>query len=255
LAIYPMKSPSNPDIRRILILKPDRIYAEALRQMAHKVCPSAAITLETSIERARATLAAEPVDLLLTGIGASLGGDAIDFVSGCAGRHDRARHVLVITTHHELRLLAALRALPIQGAFDSTFEPPERLRLAIQTVVRGEFYWSRSILDRIRADSASGNSHVRMLTPCEQLVLSVIGGGSDNASAARELDMTPGTISSVRRDLHRKLGVQHRGELMRVAAQAGFVQFTASGVVRPGYSLLAAAHHTRKPKRAQLSAA
>jgi len=250
-----MKTYPNPDVRKILIVKADLVYGEALRHMVRRIFPLARIKLETSVGRARMTLAAEPVELLLTGIGASLGGDAIDFVSKCTGKNGCARYVLVITTHHELRLLAALRTLPIQGAFDSTCEPPGQLLVAIETVARGEFYWSRSLLDRIRADSASGNSHARMLTPCEQLVLSVIGGGSDNATAARELGMTPGTISSVRRDLHRKLGVQHRGELMRVAVQAGFVQFTPFDVIRPGFSLLTAAHRARKPKRVQLSSA
>jgi DNA-binding NarL/FixJ family response regulator len=249
-----MKYCPNPDVRAVLIVKADRIYAEALRQFARRIFPLARIRLESSIGRAGAALAVEPVELLVTGIGVSLGGDAIDFLSRCTGRQARARHVLVVTTHHEIRLLSSLRTLPIRGAFDSVAEPPGQFIVALQRVARGEHYWSRSILDRIRSDSASGNSHARMLTPCEQLVLSVIGGGSDNVTAAQELGMSPGTISSVRRDLHRKLGVQHRGELMRVAAQAGFVQFTPTGVVRPGYSLLTAAHRARKP-RGQLSAA
>jgi len=251
-----MKYQPNPDVRAVLIVKADRIYAEALRQCARRMFPQAIIRLEATLERARAALAAEPAELLITGLGASLGGDAIEFISSCTGRQSRARHVLVVTTHHELRLLASLRAMPVRGAFDSTVEQPGQFLVALDAVARGEHYWSRSILDRIRADSATGNCHARMLTPCEQLVLSVVGSGSDNVTAAQELGMTPGTIASVRRDLHRKLGVQHRGELMRVAAQAGFVQYTPSGVVRPGYALLAAAHRARKPRdKGQLSAA
>jgi hypothetical protein len=53
----------------------------------------------------------------------------------------------------------------------------------------------------------------------------------------------------VRRGLHRKLGVQHRGELVRVAAQKGFVRFTPDGVERPGFALLTAAYHPRYHKR------
>jgi DNA-binding NarL/FixJ family response regulator len=119
----------------------------------------------------------------------------------------------------------------------------------LQTIAGGEYYWSQTILERMRAAPTTGVPHPRLLTTCEQLVLSVIGGGADNATAARELGMSIGTVSSIRRDLHRKLGVQHRGELMRVAAQNGFVQFTPFGIVRPGYALLTAAHNARKAKR------
>lgn len=242
------KSSRCPEIESVLILKADRIYAEALSLLIQRTLPCAEIRLEHSLTGAATALAAKPVELLVTGMGASLGGDPIDFLSTHTGRHGRARRVLVVTTHHELRLLTALRGLSVQGVFDAASEAPAQIAEAVEVVASGQYYWSRSILDRIRADVASGRSHARMLTACEQLVLSVIGGGSDNVDAARELGMTPGTISSVRRDLHRKLGVQHRGELMRIAAQSGFVQFTPAGVVRPGYSLLTAAHRARKAK-------
>lgn len=245
-----MKPKPNPrlDIQSVLILKADRIYGDALCKIVQRILPWADVRLETSINGASAALAIRPVELLITGVGASLGGDVIDFLSMHTGGANGVRQVLVVTTHHELRILAALRGLAVHGMFDSAAEAPENLAEAIRVIACGQFYWSQSILDRIRADVASGRSHARLLTPCEQLVLCVIGGGCDNVTAARELGMTPGTISSVRRDLHRKLGVQHRGELMCIAAQVGFVQFTPSGILRPGYALLTAAHRGRKPK-------
>ena len=60
------------------------------------------------------------------------------------------------------------------------------------------------------------------------------------------LGLSPSTVSTVRRELHRKLGVQHRGDLVRAAAQSGFVHFTPTGVVRPGFALLSASYHPRK---------
>jgi DNA-binding CsgD family transcriptional regulator len=89
----------------------------------------------------------------------------------------------------------------------------------------------------------------RQLTAFEQVVLSVVGDGCDDIEAARRLSLSPATISTVRRGLHRKLHVQHRGELVRLAAQAGFVRFTPEGVERPGFGLLTAAYHPRDPKR------
>lgn len=244
-----METNPHPDVRTILIVKTDRLYAEALRQLALEVFPAANIRLAWSIGSAQAALAAEPVELLVTGIGASLDGDALDFLSLCMGQNSCAQRVLVVTTHRESHLLAALRALPIHGVFDSAVEQPEQFLTAIQTVAQGNHYWSRSILDRIKMNSAGGSSLSRLLTISEQLILSVIGDGSDNVAAASELGLSPATVSSVRRDLHRKLGVQHRGELMRIAAQSGFVQFTPFGVVRPGFAMLTAEYNARKSKR------
>jgi DNA-binding NarL/FixJ family response regulator len=226
----------------VLIVKPDRLYAEALRELTLRAFPAADVRLASTLEHARAALRTAAVDVLVTGVGASLGGDVIDFLARCAGQSDWARRVLVVTTHQELRILVALRTLPIQGVFDSTAEPPEEFLGAIRTVARGGHYWSHSLLERLRRLSSRGDALPRLLTTSEQLVLSVIGGGSDNASAARELGLSPATISSVRRELHRKLGVQHRGDLIRIAAQSGFVQFAPSGVIRPGFGMLTAAY-------------
>jgi DNA-binding NarL/FixJ family response regulator len=245
---YLMNSTTRNTVSSILILKADRICADALALLTAKLFPHATIRVVLSIARARQALLAEPVELMVTGLGMSLGGDPLEFLAEFAGTSGRARQVLVVTSHHELRLLTGLRMLPIRGAFDSTGEDAEQLAVALQTVAGGDFYWSRSLLDRMSADATA--SHARMLTTSEQLVLSVLGSGVDNASAARELGLSTGTVASVRRDLHRKLGVQHRGELMRMAAQNGFVQFTPFGIVRPGYTLLTAAHQARKSKRA-----
>ncbi|MBI4623592.1 MAG: response regulator transcription factor [Verrucomicrobia bacterium] len=246
---------AQPLVSSVLIVKADRLYAEALRQLARQIFPQARIKLAASLDSAGTALATENVDVLVTGVGTSLGGDALEFISTCTCRNSRARQVLVVTTHHDLRLLGALRALSVRGVFDSTTEPPEQFLTALGAVANGDYYWSHSLLDLIHTSAARGNSLSRLLTTCEQLVFSIIGGGSDDVAAGRELGLSPATVSSVRRELHRKLGVQHRGELMRVAAQSGFVQFAPFGVVRPGYAMLAAAYQARKIKRPQLSAA
>ena len=69
------------------------------------------------------------------------------------------------------------------------------------------------------------------------------------SDAASKLGLSPATIGTVRRNLHRKLGIQHRGELVRIAAQNGFVRFTPAGIVRPGFALLVAACQRRTQLR------
>jgi DNA-binding NarL/FixJ family response regulator len=236
-------------IRAVVILKADRVYAECARQLALRVFPAARVDIATSIAGAAPLLADRSVDLFVTGIGVSIDGDVLDLLSNYVRPPHAGRRVLVISARRDYRELAALRALGINGVFDSATEPAEQLVFAMKLVATGGRYWSSTIVDQMNRAGLNVNPIVRILTTFEQLALSIIGDGSDDDEAARELGVSPATVSTVRRDLHRKLGVQHRGELVRVAAQNGFVRFTPDGVVRPGYSILAAAYHARRPHR------
>ncbi len=234
---------------RVLILKADRLYADTLRQHAERVLQPVHVTIAGSVAVAREVLAREAIGLFITGLGGMQEGDALDLIAQCKQEPFRVQRVLVVTMRREYRAFAALRSLPIDGAFDSAEEPPEALADALHAVMGGSRFWSASIERRLQQLTAGPTALFRMLTDFEQVVLSVIGDGCDDAEAADRLGLSPATISTVRRGLHRKLGVQHRGELVRLAAQKGFVRFTPDGVDRPGYALLAAGYHPRENRR------
>jgi DNA-binding NarL/FixJ family response regulator len=227
--------------RDVVILKADRLCADTLRQIVLRVFPSAHIRIVASVERLGRLLTTAPTDLLLAGTEPVRDGDLLDFLSTFSAHHHPARQVLVVASHCEDRVLAALRTLPVHGVFDSACDPPDQLLVALRMVVNGARYWSPNLVDRMQRNHLGPNSLFRLLTSAEQLVLSIIGDGCDDVAAAAQLGLSPSTVSTVRRELHRKLGVQHRGELVRVAAQNGFVRFTPNGVTRPGFAMLAAA--------------
>jgi DNA-binding NarL/FixJ family response regulator len=244
----------NSETRRIgsvVILKADRVYAECVRQLALRVFPAARIEIATSVPMAAPLLAAAPIDLFVTGIGVSIDGDVLDLLSRYRQPQPSGRRVLVVSARRDYRELAALRTLAVEGVFDSATEPAEQLTFAMKAVATGARYWSATIVEHMEKNALNVNPIVRILTAFEQLALSIIGDGSDDTVAARQLGVSPATVSTVRRDIHRKLRVQHRGELVRVAAQHGFVRFTPEGILRPGYSILSAAYLARKPHRAE----
>lgn len=244
-----MDTPSSTaNVKSVLIFKADRIYAEALRQHVLSVFPGIRVFTALSLDSARQVLSAESIDLFITGVGASLDCDVIDLLASLTGP-SRSVRVLVVTVRLEYRVLAALRSLAIEGTFDSAAGTPEELTLALKTLAQGKRYWSQSVLDHMHRVGSASDALFRLLTTFEQVVLSVIGDGCDNVVAAQKLNLSPATVSTVRRELHRKLGVQHRGELVRVAAQHGFVRFTAAGVVRPGFTLMCASYQARRTKR------
>ena len=244
-----MDSSTTPPPRCVLILKADRLYAEALRQYTLHVFPAARVLVAWSVETAKNVLASEPVDIFVTGVGASLESDVLDLLAQRSGQTRSTQRVLVVTVRREYRVLAALRGLAIDGVFDSAAERPGEFVTALRAISTGGRYWSQSVLDHMHRVGSASTALFRLLTTFEQVVLSVIGDGCDNTVAARTLKLSPATVSTVRRELHRKLGVQHRGELVRVAAQHGFVRFTSAGVVRPGFGIMCAAYQARRAQR------
>jgi DNA-binding NarL/FixJ family response regulator len=246
-----MESPKTLQTRCVLILKADRLYAEALRQYTLHVFPTARVLVAWSVASAKTILTTDPVDFFVTGIGTTLDSDVLDLLAQRSSHPSRTQRVLVVTVRREYRVLAALRGLAIDGVFDSASERPGEFVTALRAIAKGGRYWSQSVLDHMHQVGSSSTALFRLLTAFEQVVLSVIGDGCDNTVAARTLKLSPATVSTVRRELHRKLGVQHRGELVRVAAQHGFVRFTAAGVVRPGFGIMCAAYHARRAKRAE----
>ena len=249
----PMSSFNATGDRSVLILKTDRLYAEILRQYAARAFAGGETCIATNTDEASRLLAAKPRDIFVTDATTSLEGDVLDLLTRCASAGARRTRVLIVTSSCEVRVLGALRALDVGGVFDSTTERPEQLVAALSTVADGGRYWSPSILQHMQR-SGTGGALSQILTALEQLVLALIGDGCDDFAGALKLGVSPATIATVRRDLHRKLGVQHRGELVRVAAQHGFVRFTPEGVVRPGFSILLAAYQARRARRLESKA-
>ena len=233
----------------VVILKADQLYAASLRAHVEAVLPGARITVASTVAAARALLDRAPVDLLLGSLGEGPEGDALDLLAQSTRAPRRARRVLVVALRCTYRTLSALRTLAVEGVFDAVTEDPEAFRPTLERVLAGQRSWSPSVQGELRQISAAPTALFRLLTDFEQLVLSVIGAGCDDDEAAELLRLSPATISSVRRDLHRKLGVQHRGALIRMAAQKGYVRFTPEGVERPGFALFAAAYRPRQPRR------
>jgi len=239
--------PECRDVQSVLILKADRFYLRAMRAVVETIYPHAQIRA-WRVAEGGAALRAASVDVLLTGV-CLPDGDVIDRLAEWAQAPRRAHRVLVVTARHEPRLLAVLRRLPIQGIFDPSMDEPENFSCAVRETAAGRHYWSQ---DRVAAAAARyplGCEPIVALTPSEQMVFGVIGDGCDDATAARELDMKESSVRSVRQQLHRKLRVQHKGGLVRLAAQHGYVCMGAYGVTRPGLSDLRRTRLLREARR------
>ncbi len=226
------------------MLKADRVYGAALRHSLERVWLSAGVRAVGSLAEARAALAERPVDLLLAGFGLP-DGDVLPLLDGTVAERGW-RRVLIVTGRKEERVLALLRAVPIAGVFDPEQEDLAWLLAVLPEVMAGRTYWSPSVLARFQRTTGGRDTLCRRLTRVELLVFSAVGDGSDNAVAGLRLGMKPSSVKSVRGVLHEKLGVQHKGELIRLAVESGVVRITAGGVHRPGFENLLAGHREKR---------
>jgi DNA-binding NarL/FixJ family response regulator len=226
--------------RRIFVLKTELLYAETLAKAACRVFPLAEIAFANRIDAMAAMLRGGAIDLLVTGLGIE-DSDVLDFLFFAIRERSHIHRVLVATGRHGQRFLDSLWDLPVDGIYDSATGDLQEFERALRAVVDGAGYLSREFALHRTAALPADHPGAPALTPSEQLVLAAIGDGCDDQEAGERLGLKASTVHSTRRELHRKLRLRHRGELMRHAVREGYVRFTDAGVQRPGYSILLSA--------------
>ncbi len=216
-----------------MVAKADRLYADCLERAVKQAFPAIEVRHAINLKSARQHIAAAEVDFLLAGVGFT-DGDALEWLAELVQTR-RARRIVVVTARREVRLHLAIRELRVDGLFNAFEEGLPRLVAALSQIWEGRVYRSESFKSLLAKPADDGIALVRQLSIKEQLVLSVIGDGSDDQEAASRLDMSAAAIRTHRKRLHAKLGISHRGELMRWAIRFGFVRVTGEKIVRPGF--------------------
>jgi DNA-binding NarL/FixJ family response regulator len=234
---------------RVLVLKADKFYAEAIRRTVLDTYPGAAVTAVRRVAEARAAIEQSAYDLLLSGV-EMMDGDVFELLPHRAHARHGVRHVLIMTGRHEPHLLAMMRVAGVDGVFDPSTEEPSQLGIALRRVIGGSGYWSESV--QIYSWRAAGDvgSALERVTSRERLILAVIGDGCDDRGAAERLQVSVRSIKTARLKLYRKLGVHDKPGIIRVASQLGFVVLTEHGLLRPGYSIMREAQSARQRARA-----
>lgn len=234
----------------ILILH-DQLYADFVSKQVLAVNPSSSCTVVRGVDDARHALRAS-FDLFISREFAD-DGDTLDLIWECGHSSTRPHSIMVIASRCSARLIGSLRELPIAGLVDASTDSTDTIRHALNEVMEGRHFWTAA-WGVYRIESEGIHSALRMLSPTERLVFAVIGDGSDDEAAADELGMKPSAVQTVRRNLHDKLNIHNRGDLVRTAVQLGFVRFEAKNVIRVGFGLLLADYLRRSKRPVELPA-
>lgn len=223
-----MDATSTKTPLRIIVLKSDRLYGDLIRRQILDVWPHAIVSVFQQGFPALEAIQNAATDLFITGVKI----EDMDGLEHLEPFSASSLPILIVTSRTDSRTFEMLREVRYDGIFDGCSEGLDHLPVALSQVMRHHLYVSPSLLPFLQKRKSIT---LDALTQREQVVLSVIGDGSDNKQASNRLGISRYTVATHRESIMRKLSLHHVGQLMLYALQHGYVHVTAKGVYYPGF--------------------
>lgn len=213
-------------VMRVLLADDHPLILAALRSMVERI-EGVSVVAEARDGRSAVDLARmhRPelaiVDISMSGL------DGIEATAQIRTSSPSTR-VLVLSSHtSEDRVHRSFRA----GAsgYLTKGAGPEEIRIAIEAVMRGEFYFGSEIagdlVARIRDPShAAASNPLDCLSPRQRAVLELIAQGKRTKQVAHTLGVSVKTVETHRAEIMRRLGIDSVARLAILAARHGLVR-------------------------------
>jgi DNA-binding NarL/FixJ family response regulator len=213
---------------RIVVLKGDRLYGDLISRHINDLWRNADVHVFQLGFDALDCIQAQVPDLFITGVKI----DDMDGLEHLEPFIETNLPVLVLTSRKDTRTFDLLRGVRYDGLYDGHAEGMEHLPTALQEVIERRLYVSPTMLPFLKRPK---NITLDALTEKEQLVLSIIGDGSDDQQAAERLGLSPYTVNTHRKAIMAKMKLHHKGQLMLYALQNGYIWVTPKNVYYPGF--------------------
>lgn len=180
-----------------------------------RVCGEAATE-----EEALAKVQSHNPDLLIIDLSLK-SGHGLEVIKQVKSHHPQVKMLVMSAFEESLYAERALRAGAL--GYLNKQESNEKVLEAIRTVLRGEWFVSPEITQRL-VQQALGNpvekkSPIERLTDRELDIFRMIGQGLTTSEIASQLFISTHTIDTHRENIKRKLSVKNAGELTRTAVQ------------------------------------
>lgn len=213
---------------RIVVLKGDKLYGDLISHHIKGVWRDAEVQVFQLGFDALDSIQANVPDLFVTGVKI----DDMDGLEHLEPFMETTLPVLVVTSRKDMRTFDLLRSVRYDGLYDGYTEGMDNLPTALQEVIERRLYVSPTMLPFLKRPK---NITLDALTEKEQMVLSIIGDGSDDQQAAERLGISPFTVNTHRKAIMAKLKLHHKGQLMLYALQNGYIWVTAKSIYYPGF--------------------
>ena len=146
------------------------------------------------------------------------------------------RRILALSSECDDYTLYRVLNSGIRGYVDKNRQSIEMLKEAIDAVMNGRMFFAevvQQVRHRLRIEPGA---FPKLLSPREQEILSVLGGGLSDEDAAQELRLSRFTVGCHRRNIMGKLGVHRTPDLIRYAVNKGFSKLNSFREREPGPS-------------------
>jgi DNA-binding NarL/FixJ family response regulator len=140
--------------------------------------------------------------------------------------HCPAVIILVLSAHDDDIYVRNLIAAGASG-YVLKDEAPETVIQAIQTVVQGGSWFSRSVVNKLFHLKRENRPYIteENLTEREQQLIGMVAQGWNNARIAIELHLAEQTVRNYMSHLYIKLNIQSRGEAIVWARERGLTNY------------------------------
>jgi len=213
---------------RIVVLKGDRLYGDLICRQIKVFWRNAVVHFfQRGFDALDAIQTGLP-DMFITGVKI----EDMDGLEHLEPFVEKDLPILIVTSRKDARTFSLLRSIRYDGIYDGFVEGLGNLQTAVQQVMVRQLYVSPTMVEHLKKPK---NITLDTLTEKEQMILSVIGDGSDDHETAERLGLSPFTVNTHRKAIMGKLGLHHKGQLMLYALQQGYVQVSPDGVYYPGF--------------------
>ena len=130
--------------------------------------------------------------------------------------------ILALSSALDAKTVHQVHRLGLNGFVDKNEASKEVLIKAIDGIERSSRFFSDSVRRAIRRLQTDPVAFQKILSPREQEVLTLVGGGLSDEEIGMELELTPQSAQSYRKTLLRKLEVHSTPELINYAHENGF---------------------------------
>jgi DNA-binding NarL/FixJ family response regulator len=213
---------------RIVVLKANLLYGDMLCRQIKEYWRGAQVQVFQKGFDALDAIQASMPDMFITGVKI----EDMDGLEHLEPFIESDLPILIVTARKDARTLCLLREVRYNGLFDVKAEAYANLHTAMQRVLEREIYVSPTFVPHVKKPK---NITLDALTDKEEIVLSVIGDGSDDQQAGDRLSLSPFTINTHRKAIMGKLKLHQKGQLMCYAVQNGYVELSPDGVSHPGF--------------------